>query len=336
MPNRFFFIFGGQTYKYKLMETETVLITGALGQIGSELAEKLKSIHGKENVIISDIRPRNEVDYDGIYEVIDVMDADRIKEVIEQYNIKTVYHLAALLSGTAEKNPLFGWKLNMDTLLTFLELAKDKVIDKIFWPSSIGIYGPDTPKEMTPQNTLKTPSTVYGISKLAGEYWCNYYHQRYGVDVRSVRFPGLISWKTPAGGGTTDYAVDIYYKALEEGKYTSFLKAGTYLPMLYMDDAIDAIMKLMTTDGDQLTVRTSYNLGGLSFEPTELAEEIKKHIPDFTLDFEPDFRQAIADSWPSSIDDQVAQADWGYAPQYSIEKMTTTMLDNLKVKLAKN
>ncbi|MEG1199287.1 MAG: NAD-dependent epimerase/dehydratase family protein, partial [Algoriella sp.] len=247
------------------METETILITGALGQIGSELAEKLKTIYGKNNVIISDIRDPKDVDYDGIYEVIDVMDTEKIKEVIAKHNIKTVYHLAALLSGTAEKNPMFGWKLNMDPLLTFLELAKDKVIDKIFWPSSIGVFGQDTPKENTPQNTIQTPSTVYGISKLAGEYWCKWYKEKHGVDVRSVRFPGLISWKTPAGGGTTDYAVDIYYKAIEDGKYTSFLKEGTYLPMLYMDDAINAIVQLMTSDIEKLGEFKSYNLGGLSF-----------------------------------------------------------------------
>ena len=315
------------------METETILITGALGQIGSELAEKLKTIYGKNNVIISDIRDPKDVDYDGIYEVIDVMDTEKIKEVIAKHNIKTVYHLAALLSGTAEKNPMFGWKLNMDPLLTFLELAKDKVIDKIFWPSSIGVFGQDTPKENTPQNTIQTPSTIYGISKLAGEYWCKWYKEKHGVDVRSVRFPGLISWKTPAGGGTTDYAVDIYYKAIEDGKYTSFLKEGTFLPMLYMDDAINAIVQLMTSDIEKLGEFKSYNLGGLSFAPEDLAAEIKKHIPDFKLDYEPDFRQAIADSWPSSIDDSVAKADWGYQPKFDIDKMTTTMLDNLKIKL---
>ncbi len=317
------------------MKTETILITGALGQIGSELAEKLKTIHGKNNVIISDIRDPKDVDYDGIYEVIDVMNVEKIKEVIAKHNVKTVYHLAALLSGTAEKNPMFGWKLNMDTLLTFLELAKDKVIDKIFWPSSIGVFGPDTPKDNTPQNTIQTPSTVYGISKLSGEYWCKWYQQNHNVDVRSVRFPGLISWKTPAGGGTTDYAVDIYYKAIEDGKYTSFLSEGTYLPMLYMDDAIDAIVELMSADPKQLGEFKSYNLGGLSFAPEDLAAEIKKHIPNFTLDYAPDFRQAIADTWPSSIDDSVAKADWGYQPKFDIDRMTTTMLDNLKVKLAK-
>lgn len=317
------------------METDTILITGALGQIGSELAEKLKIIYGKNNVIISDIKNPEDVDYDGIYEVIDVLDPDRIKEVIAKYNIKTVYHLAALLSGTAEKNPMFGWKLNMDTLLTFLELAKDKVIDKLFWPSSIGVFGPDTPKDNTPQNPVQTPSTVYGISKLAGEYWCKWYKEKHNVDVRSVRFPGLISWKTPAGGGTTDYAVDIYYKAVDEGKYTSFLNEGTYLPMLYMDDAIEAIIKLMTTDKSKLTEFKSYNLGGLSFAPEHLTAEIQKHIPSFTISYESDFRQAIADSWPSSIDDSETKQDWGYEPKFSIEKMTETMLDNLKIKLGK-
>jgi len=317
------------------MKTDTILITGALGQIGSELAEKLKAIYGKNNVIISDIKDPKDVEYDGIYEVINVLDVDRIKEVITKHNVKTVYHLAALLSGTAEKNPMFGWKLNMDTLLTFLELAKDKVIDKIFWPSSIGVFGPDTPKENTPQNPVQTPSTVYGISKLAGEYWCKWYQQNHDVDVRSVRFPGLISWKTPAGGGTTDYAVDIYYKAVEDGKYTCFLKKDTNLPMLYMDDAIEAILQLMSTDKKNLKDFKSYNLGGLSFSPEELFIEIKKYIPEFEISYEPDFRQAIADSWPSSIEDIEAKTDWGFEPKYSIDRMTTTMLDNLKLKLIK-
>ena len=318
------------------MESDTILITGALGQIGSELTQKLISTYGHNNVIITDIKPRSEVDIDGIYEQLDVMDTKRIHELIDQYQVKTVYHLAALLSATAEKDPLFAWKLNMDTLLTFLELAKDKKIEKIFWPSSIGVFGPDTPKDLTPQNTIHTPSTVYGISKLSGEYWCNYYHKRYGVDVRSVRFPGLISWKTPAGGGTTDYAVDIFYKAVEDEKYTSFLKKGTYLPMLYMDDAIEAILKLMNTDADKLSIRTSYNLGGLSFEPEELAESIKKYIPNFTIDYAPDFRQEIADSWPSSIDDTVAKNDWGFDPKYDLDATTKVMLKNLEQKLQKH
>lgn len=319
-----------------IMESETILITGALGQIGSELTERLIKEYGKTNVIVTDIKPKEEVQIDCEYEQLDVLDADKIKHLVEKYHITTVYHLAALLSGTAEKNPALGWKLNMDSLLSFLDLAKDKKINKLFWPSSIGIFGPDTPKDNTPQNTIHTPTTVYGISKLAGEYWCNYYFEKYGVDVRSVRFPGLISWKTPAGGGTTDYAVDIFYKAIEEGKYTSFLNKGTYLPMLYMDDAIDAILQLMNAPKESLSIRTSYNLGGLSFEPEELANAIRKYLPDFTIAYEPDFRQAIADSWPSSIDDHVAKKDWNYAPKFDFDAMTKTMLDNLKQKLAKN
>jgi nucleoside-diphosphate-sugar epimerase len=316
------------------MKTQRILITGALGQIGSELAEKLVKIHGKENVIVTDIRSATEVTTSGTYEELNVLDAERILALVDNYQITTVYHLAALLSGTAEKNPLFAWKLNMDSLLTFLELAKEKKIDQLFWPSSIGVFGPDTPKENTPQETIQIPSTVYGISKLSGEHWCNYYFNKYGVDVRSVRFPGLISWKTPAGGGTTDYAVDIFYKAIEEGKYTSFLNKGTFLPMLYMDDAIDAILKLMDAPSENLTVRTSYNLGGLSFDPEGLSNEIKKHLPDFELSYASDFRQEIADSWPSSIDDAEARADWNYSPQFDLSEMTQTMLKNLKEKLS--
>lgn len=316
-----------------IMQNDTVLITGALGQIGSELAEKLISIYGKEKVIVTDIQPKPSIEQNFIYEELDVLDSERIYQIVEKYEVKIVYHLAALLSGTAEKNPLFAWKLNMDSLLTFLELAKEKKIKQLFWPSSIGVFGPDTPKDNTPQNTVHTPSTVYGISKLSGEYWCNYYHDKFGVDVRSVRFPGLISWKTLAGGGTTDYAVDIFYKALENNHYTSFLNKGTYLPMLYMDDAIEAIIQLMNAPAEHLSIRTSYNLGGLSFEPEELAAEIRKHLPDFTIDYEPDFRQAIADSWPSSIDDEVARKDWQYQPKYDLDRMTETMLQHLRIKL---
>lgn len=316
------------------MKTQRILITGALGQIGSELAEKLVKIHGRQNVIVTDIKPAAEVNTLATYEELNVLDAERIHNLVENYKITTVYHLAALLSGTAEKNPLFAWKLNMDSLLTFLELAKEKKIEQLFWPSSIGVFGPDTPKENTPQETIQIPSTVYGISKLSGEHWCNYYHLKYGVDVRSVRFPGLISWKTPAGGGTTDYAVDIFYKAIEDGKYTSFLNEGTFLPMLYMDDAIEAILQLMDAPDESLTVRTSYNLGGLSFDPEGLANEIKKHLPDFVLSYEPDFRQEIADSWPSSIEDTEARNDWNYSPKFDLSEMTKTMLENLKEKLA--
>lgn len=315
------------------MKTEKILITGALGQIGSELTECLVQIYGTENVIVTDIKPAGSVKSSGIYEELNVLDQERISYLIDKYEIDTVYHLAALLSGTAEKNPLFAWKLNMDSLLTFLELAKEQKIKKIFWPSSIGVFGADTPKANTPQATVQIPTTVYGISKLAGENWCNYYFKKYGVDVRSVRFPGLISWKTPAGGGTTDYAVDIFYKAIENGKYTCFLNKGTYLPMLYIDDAIDAIIRLMNADSEKLSIRTSYNLGGLSFDPEELANEIKKSIPDFEISYQPDFRQAIADTWPSSIDDSIARRDWDYSPKYKLQELCKTMLEHLEVKL---
>lgn len=315
------------------MPEKKILITGALGQIGSELAEKLSQVYGWDNVIISDIRPKEEVKTSFKYEEVNVLNKERILTVLEQHQITEVYHLAALLSGTAEKSPMFAWKLNMESLLYFLELGKEKRFEKLFWPSSIGVFGETTPPDNTPQETVKTPATVYGISKLAGELWCKYYHDVYGVDVRSVRFPGLISWKTQAGGGTTDYAVDIFYKALQEGEYTSFLNQGTYLPMLYMDDAIDAILKLMNTPSENLSIRTSYNLGGLSFEPGELANEISKHIPGFKISYSPDFRQKIADTWPSSIDDSVARKDWGYQPQYDLAKMTQTMLLRLERKL---
>jgi len=243
--------------------------------------------------------------------------------------------LAAMLSATAEKYPKKGWDLNMDSLLTFLELAKEKKIKQLYWPSSIAIFGPDTPKNNTEQNALAIPTTVYGISKRAGEFWCNYYYEKFGVDVRSIRYPGLISWKTRPGGGTTDYAVDIYYQALEEGKYECFLSENTALPMMYMDDAIRATIELMQADADKLTVRTSYNLHALSFTPKEIAEDIQKHIPDFEISYKPDFRQQIADSWPGSIDDSVAQKDWNWNPKFDLSAMTEAMLSNLKEKLGK-
>ncbi len=314
--------------------THKILVTGALGQIGSELTSALREIYGVENVLSTDIQQKEKVD-DPNYEKLDVMDATQISDVVSQNKITIVYHLAAMLSATAEKYPRKGWDLNMESLLTFLDLAKDKKINQIYWPSSIAIFGPETPKQQTEQNALAIPTTVYGISKRAGELWCNYYHEKFGVDVRSIRYPGLISWKTRPGGGTTDYAVDIYYQALEEGKYECFLSENSALPMMYMDDAIRATIELMQADADKLTIRTSYNLNALSFTPKEIAAEIQKQIPDFEISYKPDFRQAIADSWPASIDDSVAQKDWGWKPEFDLEKMTEAMLENLKVKLNK-
>lgn len=312
-----------------------ILVTGALGQIGSELTLALREIHGVENVLSTDIQSKEKVD-DPYYEALDVMDSNLISELIEKHEIKIVYHLAAMLSATAEKFPRKGWDLNMDSLLTFLDLAKDKKISQLYWPSSIAIFGADTPKINTDQNALAIPATVYGISKRSGEFWCNYYFEKYGVDVRSIRYPGLISWKTRPGGGTTDYAVDIYYQALETGNYECFLSENTSLPMMYMDDAIRATIELMQADADKLTVRTSYNLNALSFSPKELAKEIKKKMPDFKISYNPDFRQAIADTWPASIDDSIAQKDWNWKPEFDLEKMTDAMLDNLKEKLELN
>lgn len=314
--------------------TEKILITGALGQIGTELTNRLIEIYGEENVVVSDIQenPKTTAKY---YERLDVSDAELVKKVVEKYGINVVYHLASLLSGTSEKNPHFAWKLNVEPLLQFLEMAKEGILKKVFWPSSIAVFGKGIPKENVGQEVVLNPSTVYGISKLAGEKWCEYYHEKYGVDVRSIRYPGLISWKTPAGGGTTDYAVEIFYKAIEEGKYTSFISENTAMPMLYMDDAIEATLQLMQAPSENLSVRTSYNLGGLSFTPKELSEEIKQLIPSFEIDYEPDFRQAIADSWPASIDDSVAKKDWGLNYKFGVKEMTEDMVKNLKIKLGK-
>ncbi len=319
-----------------MSSTEKILITGALGQIGTELTNRLVEIHGKENVVASGLdRWDKSLTSAGYYERMDVTNTQLVKQIIQDYQITTVYHLASLLSGTSERQPLFAWRLNVEPLLNFLELAKEGLIKKVFWPSSIAVFGTGIPKNDVGQDVVLNPTTVYGISKMAGEKWCEYYNAKYGVDVRSIRYPGLISWKTPAGGGTTDYAVEIFYEALEEGKYKSFIKEDTGMPMLYMDDAIDATLKLMEAPKDQLTVHSSYNLGGMSFTPSELAAEIKKHIPEFEISYEPDFRQAIADSWPASIDDSIAKKDWGLNYQFGIEEMTADMLKNLRIKLGK-
>lgn len=313
-----------------------ILVTGALGQIGSELAEKLAQIYGSENVLITDIRVPEQNHLDIPYQKLDVNDEQAIKDIVINNQITEVYHLAAMLSATAEKYPIQGWNLNTNSLLTFLELAKDKKLSKIFWPSSIAVFGRGAAADMTPQEEVTNPLSMYGVAKVAGEGFCEIYHQKYGVDVRSIRYPGLISWKTLPGGGTTDYAVDIYYKALEDKKYESFIGEGTALPMMYMDDAIRATIELMQAPKENLTIRTAYNLQGISFTPEEIAAEIKKHIPEFEISYAPDYRQAIADSWPNSIDDSQAQKDWNWKPEFDIDSMTVEMLKHLKTKLQIN
>jgi nucleoside-diphosphate-sugar epimerase len=311
--------------------TTKILIIGACGQIGTELTQKLRAIYGVENVIASDIRKLNiDVVNSGPFEVVNALDFNQIQHLVEIHNIDEVYLMAALLSATAEKNPSFAWDLNMNSLFHVLNLAKAGKIKKIFWPSSIAVFGPTTPRENTPQYTIMEPSTVYGISKQSGERWCEYYHNIFGIDVRSIRYPGLISWSSPPGGGTTDYAVDIFYKALSEKKYDCFLSSETKMPMMYMDDAIAATIQIMQAPAEQIKIRSSYNLAAMSFTPTEIAAEIQKHIPDFNISYNPDFRQKIADSWPASIDDSSARKDWGWSHKFDIESMTKDMLDHLK------
>lgn len=311
--------------------TTKILIIGACGQIGTELTQKLRSIYGNDNVVASDIRKlNNDIVNNGIFEVVNALDYNQIEHLIEQYQITDVYLMAALLSATAEKNPAFAWDLNMNSLFHVLNLAKAGKIKKVFWPSSIAVFGPTTPRHNTPQYTIMEPTTVYGISKQTGERWCEYYHNIYGVDVRSIRYPGLISWSTEPGGGTTDYAVDIYHKALKDGKYECFLSENTALPMMYMDDAIRATVEIMQAPKEAIKIRSSYNLSGVSFTPAEIAEEIKKRIPGFTISYKPDFRQKIADSWPASIDDSNAREDWNWKHKFDLDSMTDEMLENLR------
>ncbi|MCG2430100.1 NAD-dependent epimerase/dehydratase family protein [Aequorivita xiaoshiensis] len=310
-----------------------ILIIGACGQIGTELTMYLRQEFGSHKVIASDIREgEEELMNSGPFEILDATNYEAIQEVVIRYEISEVYLMAAMLSATAEKFPMRGWNLNMDSLFHVLNLAKDKKVEKIFWPSSIAVFGPTTPKNNTPQHTIMEPSTVYGISKQTGERWCEYYNKRYGVDVRSIRYPGLISYKTLPGGGTTDYAVDIYHKALKHKQYVSFLNAETTLPMMFMDDAIRATVSIMEADKEDIKIRSSYNLAGMSFDPEEVTESIKKHIPEFKISYEPDFRQDIADSWPQSIDDSEARKDWGWESKVSLDEMTEIMLTNLKDK----
>lgn len=310
--------------------SKSILILGACGQIGTELTFALREKFGDGAVIASDIREGSGVLMEsGPFEILDATDYDALEEVVAYYEINEVYLMAAMLSASAEKFPMRAWNLNMNSLFNVLNLAKEAKVEKIFWPSSIAVFGPTTPKENTPQNTIMEPSTVYGISKQSGERWCDYYHHNFGVDVRSLRYPGLISWKTMPGGGTTDYAVEIYHKALSEGTYTCFLKKDSMLPMMFMDDAIRATLGIMESDSENVKVRSSYNLAAMSFTPKEIAKSIQKHIPEFKMMYEPDFRQSIADSWPSSIDDSPARNDWGWQAEFDLEKTTREMLDNL-------
>ena len=310
---------------------EKILIIGSSGQIGTELVIELREMYGSDNVIASDIKPSSdEVMNSGPFEKLDILDETLLREIVKKHKISQVYLLAALLSATAEKNIELGWHLNIRSHSHVLDLAKDGLIKKIFWPSSIAVFGPKTPKENTPQYTITEPNTVYGITKQAGERWNEYYFNKFGVDVRSIRYPGLIGWKSSPGGGTTDYAVDIFHQAIKYGKYESFLSKHTGLPMMYMNDAIRATIELMEATAKDVKIRSSYNLAGVSFTPKEIAGEISKHIPDFDMSYNPDFRQKIADSWPSSIDDSHAQNDWGWKLGYDLEKMTSDMLKNLK------
>ena len=317
---------------FELIQTmsDTILIIGACGQIGTELTQKLREIYGSNQVIASDIREGSlELMNAGPFEILDATDKDGILQIVKKYKVTQVYLMAAMLSATAEKYPHKAWELNMTSLLGVLDLAKEKHIKQVYWPSSIASFGPTSPKVNTPQQTVMEPSTVYGISKLAGEHWCNYYHDKFGVDVRSIRYPGIISWKTKPGGGTTDYAVDIYFQAVENKSYECFLSENTRLPMMYMQDAVNATIQLMQADVSTIKTRTSYNLAAISFTPEEIAAEIQKHIPEFEISYKTDFRQAIADSWPQVIDDSQARTDWNWNHEFDLSLMTKDMLKNL-------
>ena len=312
------------------MAKEKILVIGASGQIGVELTQALRKIYGAANVIASDLREENELLHGtGPYVSLDVMNKEMLHVQVIRQNFTQIYLLAAILSATGEKNPNLAWHLNMQGLLNVLDIAREEKLHKVYWPSSIAVFGPTSPKKNCPQQTIIEPTTVYGISKYAGEFWCNYFYQRFGVDVRSLRYPGLISYKSPPGGGTTDYAIEIFHEALEEKKYECFLDENTYLPMMYMPDAIRATIELMEAPADKISIRTSYNISGMSFSPKEIGAEVKKHVPDFKISYKPDYRQAIANSWPQSIDDSVARKDWGWKEEYDLPAMTKDMFDNL-------
>ena len=313
------------------MVKDKILVIGASGQIGVELTLALRKMYGNANVIASDLREQNPLlEGTGPYVSLDVMNKEMLHVQVIRQNVTQIYLLAAILSATGEKNPHLAWHLNMQGLLNVLDIAREEQLHKVYWPSSIAVFGPTSPKVNCPQQTIIEPSTVYGISKYAGEFWCNYYHQRWGVDVRSLRYPGLISYKSAPGGGTTDYAVEIFYEALENKKYECFLQEDTYLPMMYMPDAIKATIELMEAPAKNISIHTSYNVSGMSFSPKEIAASIQQHIPDFSISYKPDYRQNIANSWPQSIDDSVARNDWGWKQDYNLASMTADMLLNLK------
>lgn len=313
------------------MAKEKILVIGASGQIGVELTMALRKIYGNANVVASDLREQNPLlEGTGPYVSLDVMNKEMLHVQVIRQNITQIYLLAAILSATGEKNPNLAWHLNMQGLLNVLDIAREEKLSKVYWPSSIAVFGPTSPKQNCPQQTIIEPTTVYGISKYAGEFWCNYYYQRFGVDVRSMRYPGLISYKSAPGGGTTDYAVEIFHEALEQKKYQSFLSEDTYLPMMYMPDAIRSTIELMEAPAHNIKIRTSYNIAAMSFSPKEIAAAIQQHIPDFTISYQPDYRQQIANSWPQSIDDSKARMDWGWSHQYNLDNMVADMLANLK------
>jgi nucleoside-diphosphate-sugar epimerase len=322
--------FYGPQEKKKWMNMEKILVTGAGGQLGAELTEALVDLYGGESVFATDINPESATQFERCaFHPLDVMDVNALNHIVRTQGITQVYHLAAILSATGEKNPLLAWQVNMDSLLHILEIAKTNNLNKVYWPSSIAVFGPNSPKKNTPQFCVKEPQTVYGISKQAGERWCEYYFNKYGVDVRSLRYPGLIGYQSLPGGGTTDYAVEIYHKALAGEPFSCFLKADTFLPMMYMPDAIRATIELMEAPREKVTVRSSYNLAGLSISPEQIYTSILPYFPGFKIHYSPDFRQEIADGWPQSIDDQYAQKDWGWQPAYNLEKMTAEILTHL-------
>ena len=310
---------------------DNILVIGASGQIGSELVLELRKEFGLNKVIASDITTSSEeIMSSGPFEKLDVTDSSKLLEIVKKHKITQIYLLAAILSANAESKIEMAWDLNMSSLFNVLNLAKEKIVKKIFWPSSIAVFGPNTIKDNTPQFAITEPNTVYGISKLAGERWCEYYYNKFQVDVVSLRYPGLIGWKSQPGGGTTDYAVDIFHEAIKNKSYNCFLEKDTFLPMMYMQDAINATLKVMNADANKVQIRSSYNISGISFSPEDISNEIKKHITNFSISYSADFRQKIADSWPNSIDDSIAKKDWGWETQYDLSKMTSEMIHNLK------